>query len=823
MIIFSLFFLGFANLVYEILWQRRLVLILGTNAYSLMAILSSIMAGIVFGSFLFGKISSLFSYLKRKIYFFILFFSGLLSFFVTLLLEPKFFSYFPFPLRFFFSFLLLLIPSTFLGGSLPVVSSILIDKEREVGKEIGKLYGFNTFGGVCGILFTGFLAIEFLGIKLTALFTSFLLIILSLFLRPKKIIEKEKIFPTSSFNRLIYFGFFLSGFSALGYQFLWIRALSTFLINTTYSFSLILFTYLLGLALGGFFISKIIEKIKKEKVFLSIVEYGIGFFSIFALFTIYHFPTLIKIFSLDLTRNWFFLLTITFILILLLILPPTLLMGMTYPLGVKILTKDYKEVGEKTGFLQGFNTLGAIFGSLITGFFLLPILKTIGTVAFLSSLNFLFATFLFLDEIRKISFRYLLSLPFLLPIFIILFLNKPIVLPLEVRNYQKYLKILFYSEKPSGTVSVVENPNGERRIFVNGTEVISTAYPGLKTVRLMGLLPIIFHPKPETCLVIGYGMGVTTAILCQSEEVKYVEAIEICEDVIKGSKYFEDYNHAIYENKKVKLIVDDGRAYLTKIKKKYDIISCHPTHPIFGSGNLYTKEFFLLVKEHLKEDGIFIQYLPFFSLTFQDLVTIINTFKKIFPNTYLFRGLSHGILVGFLQEIKLDYNLTLKRLINLPNFSDLAVVNLTNPFEIFSTLFLDSLKINDLTKTAEINSDDRPIIEFRSSRVAHLLRETWINNMENLLAYFPDPYYLTKKIVILNPKDEEIFENFYNYLYAEKYKLKGIILKTIGKREKEEIAHYIYALKINPKDKETKMLLFQMIPYEEIQKFLENK
>ncbi len=621
-------------------------------------------------------------------------------------------------------------------------------------------------------------------------------------------------------KNLIYFGFFLSGFSALGYQFLWVRALSTFLINTTYSFSLILFTYLFGLALGSFLISKIIEKVKNEKIFLSIVEYGIGFFSILALFTIYHFPKLIKLFSLNLTREWFFLLIFTFFLILLLILPPTILMGTTYALGIKILTKDHREVGEKAGFLQGFNTLGAIFGSLITGFLLLPLFKTIGAVAFLSSLNFLFATLLLWE---KFSFRYLLTLPFLLPLFIALFLNKPIVLPLDVRNYQKYLKILFYSEKPSGTVSVVENPNGERRIFVNGTEVISTAYPGLKTVRLMGILPIVFSPNPETCLIIGYGMGVTTSILSQSEEVKYIEAVEICEDVIKGSEYFEDYNHAVYKDKKVRLIVDDGRAYLTKIKKKYDVISCDPTHPIFGSGNLYTKEFFLLVKEHLKENGMAIQYLPFFSLTFQDLVTIINTFKTVFPNTYLFRGLSHGILVGFMKEAKLDYNLALKRLINLPNFSDLLTVNLTNPFEIFSTIFLDSLKIEELTKEREINSDDKPIVEFRSSRVAHLLRETWINNMDSLISYLPDPYYLTRKIIFLNPMNEEIFNNFYNYLYAEKYKLKGIILKTIGKREKEEIAHYIYALKINPQDKETKMLLSQMIPYQEIQKFLENK
>ena len=607
---------------------------------------------------------------------------------------------------------------------------------------------------------------------------------------------------------LIYFGFFLSGFSALGYQFLWVRALATFLINTTYSFSLILFTFLFGLAFGSFLISKLINKIKNELLFLSLIEYGIGLFSLFSLFLIYQFPQLIKLFSLNLTADFSFLLIFTFFAIAFLILPPTILMGMTYALGVKILTKNIEKLGLSAGYLQGFNTLGCLFGSLLTGFLLLPNFSTIGSVAFLCALNFLFATLLIFLITKKIFYRLFSLFSFLPLILLFRFLNKPIVLPYEVRSFQKYLNILYYKELPSGTVSVVENPTKERRIFVNGTEVISTAYPGLKTVRLMGVLPVLFHPQPETCLIIGYGMGVTTSILAQSPRIKYIEAVEICEGVVKGSEFFDNFNHQVYKNEKVKIIVDDGRAFLTKSKRKYDIISCDPTHPIFGSGNLYTQEFFLLAKSHLKEKGIMVLYLPFFSLTYNNLLAIMKTFQLIFPNTFLFRALSHGILVGFLSsEIKFDYFEAIKRLAELPNLNDLSDVNISLPEEIFATFFLDSLAIANLTKNARINSDDKPFIEFASARVAHNLRKTWIENLENLINHLPSPSYLINKYVIIKPYSQEIFDELTNYLLAERYKLKGIILKTKGGNEKEEVAHYLYALKINPKDREAKMLL----------------
>jgi len=612
----------------------------------------------------------------------------------------------------------------------------------------------------------------------------------------------------NSLKFLIYLGFFLSGFSALGYQFLWIRALATFLINTTYSFSLILFTFLTGLALGSFLISRLINKIKKEIIFLSLIEYAIGLFSLFSLFIIYQFPRLIKLFALNLTADFLLLLLFTFFAVACLLLPPTIFMGMTYALGIKILTKNIADLGLTAGYLQGFNTIGCLFGSLLTGFLLLPHLATIGSGALLAFFNFLFATFLIFLATKKIFLRFLSFLPFLPLIFIILFLNKPVVLPYEVRSFQKYLNILYYKELPSGTVSVVENPTGERRIFVNGTEVISTTYPGLKTVRLMGILPLLFHPQPETVLVIGYGMGVTTSILAQSPRTKYLEAVEICEGVVKGSEFFDHFNHQVYKNEKVKIIVDDGRAFLTKSKKRYDIISCDPTHPIFGSGNLYTQEFFLLAKSHLKENGIMVIYLPFFALTYNNLLAIIKTFQSVFPNAFLFRALSHGILVGFLSsEIKFDYFSALKRLTELTNFDDLSAVNISLPEEILTTIFFDSLTLSNLTKNAQINTDDKPFIEFASARVAHNLRKTWIENLENLLPHIPSPYYLLNKYVEIKPYSQEIFIRLTNYLLAEKYKLKGIILKTKGEREKEEIAHYLYALKINPQDREAKMLL----------------
>jgi len=181
----SFFFLGFAGLVYEIIWQKRLVLILGTNAYSLMAILSVTMLGISLGSFLFGKIITKKPNFKKKIYFYLLLFSALSSFLITLILNPQIFS-FNFPLRFILSLFLLLIPNTFFGGGIPVISKILINKEEEIGNKSAKIYALNNFGALFGIIFAGFFAIELLGIRITALFTSLILVIFSFLLKDEQ-------------------------------------------------------------------------------------------------------------------------------------------------------------------------------------------------------------------------------------------------------------------------------------------------------------------------------------------------------------------------------------------------------------------------------------------------------------------------------------------------------------------------------------------------------------------------------------------------------------------------------------------------------------
>jgi predicted membrane-bound spermidine synthase len=178
----SFFFLGFAGLVYEIIWQKRLVLILGTNAYSLMAILSVTMLGFSCGSFLFAHIITKKPDFKKKIYFWLLLFSALSSFLITLLLNPQIFS-FNFPLRFILSLFLLLIPNTFFGGGLPVISKILINQEEEIGNKSAKIYALNNFGALFGIIFAGFFAIEFFGIKITAFLTSLILIIFSFLLK----------------------------------------------------------------------------------------------------------------------------------------------------------------------------------------------------------------------------------------------------------------------------------------------------------------------------------------------------------------------------------------------------------------------------------------------------------------------------------------------------------------------------------------------------------------------------------------------------------------------------------------------------------------
>ncbi len=818
---------GVAGLTVEIVWCRMLALTLGASSYATSTVLASFMGGLALGSYIWSRKLSPTPTLLRNYALLVLGFS-ITSVLVTILipLVGKVQVYLApsiteanalfFVIRFALSFFLLLIPTMFWGGTLPILVQYITKTNTELGKKVGTLYFLNTLGSVLGALVAGFWFLEHLGLNRTVLLIAALNLIPGLVLAKKGStvsVSIPKATPTTSRKsfspRYGAFGFLfygVSGFAALSYQVIWNRALATYLVNTTYTFVLILVPFLLGLALGSLIATKFTDKLKHPFLGFGLVEAGIGISAIIVLAFLGRAPEILAK-LMPLGRTWLTFISITGIFIFGAVVIPTLFMGATLPLITRSIANS-TSVGKNVGLLYAFNTIGGILGSVMTCFVFLPLLGTSGTTILNASLNILVAMgAVILAKVVWQKKFFICALISVVAILIFLKTNPAQVriLPTDVAQNLQENRVLFYKESSSGTVTTAEDWRGVRHTWVNSSPVCGSIYSSLKTVRLLGMLPFVYLDEiPKDVCIIGYGIGVTTAIVAQYP-VRQIDCVEITPAVIDASRFFRRVNHQVYSNPKVRLIAEDGRNFLFRSHKQYSVISCDPTHPVLGSSALYTYEFFKLCRAKLVDGGLMLIYMPFHLLAPEDFRTIVNTFRTVFPECALWRGHSHGILVGRRGgTLQINFELLSSRLVQAQYQNDLNEVNLSTPYNFLSCFFLDKSSIAKFTTGAGLFFDDQPRIEFSSARSRST--ETWLENSSTLLHFRSSVLPSIK-----NLPDTLVRGKIQLFHLSEEYKIQGIIYK-MSNRFAEAKKQYEQALRINPFDPEIPYLLSQINP-----------
>ena len=248
-------------------------------------------------------------------------------------------------------------------------------------------------------------------------------------------------------------------------------------------------------------------------------------------------------------------------------------------------------------------------------------------------------------------------------------------------------------------------------MFVDNSAVIGTTYDALKVVRMLGILPTLFHPDPEQALVIGYGAGVTTSMLAASPSVLSIDVREIIPSVAEASHLFEAVNHGVLRSPKVNLDYGDGRNFLLLTDQTWDVITCDPVHPLYGSAALYSIEFFELAKTRLKTGGQMYQYLPLHHMPPVAFRQAIGTFSSVFRHTRVAFSLGHGVLIGSDQAIEMDWDLWTDRLQAFEEPSDLIDAVLQTPAQIAALMQLDTQGCQTVSQSP-FSSDLVPILEF---------------------------------------------------------------------------------------------------------------
>ncbi len=706
-IILLLFFLfsGVSGLIYQVLWLRMLALIFGVTVYAVTTVLASFMAGLALGSLVAGKLvtrvkSPLKVYAVLEI---IIGLTAILSLYGLDFVKDLYITYYPFIaenavattlVRFCLAFLVLVVPTTFMGATLPLIAETSILKSGNMQRKLSLLYALNTTGAIFGVIAAGFFLIGNVGIKnsffIAAGINLIIGIVALLLSRGESTTAKTSIQQKQKYRNIfvkreiVLVVFFISGFVSFALEIIWFRVLISFMPVVTYAFSTMLVAVLSGIAFGSYLASLLIHwKINLIRV-LSVIIMTAGVLTILTPFGL-----LISVKTLGVIENlihytFYNPLPLIIITSALVIFPVALLFGLAFPLGLAMWIKG-KKVGNQVGVFYFVNTTGAILGAILGGFVLLPSLGLQNSLVILASILGLSGLVINFTDPRKARSNRLIIV---MAVVVIMVIN---LLPLDIKAITAKVrypneKVLWEREGVQTTVSIHELSNKSIVMYLDGAHQANDSDAMVLVHKEIGELPRLLHPQSKDALVIGLGGGVTAGALSTDQNIQ-VDVVELSPDVVKGASYFSHVNQKVLERKNVNILIDDGRNYLLLKNKKYDIVTADIIPPRnAGAGNMYSKEYFELVRDVLKEDGIAVQWIGNGSKTQYKLLA--RTFLEVFPHVTVW---SNGtLLVGS------------KKPIDSSTFNS----------EVKSRLVADDKSFREFVGEGAILTDDQPRVEY---------------------------------------------------------------------------------------------------------------
>ena len=681
---------GAAALIYEIVWFQLLQLVIGSSAVSLGVLLATFMGGMGAGSLAWPRLVSparhplrVYAVLEAGI--------ALLGVVVLVVLPSAGRLYAGIAgdgqtglaLRAGLAAALLLPPTFLMGATLPVVAR-WIGATRQGLSWLGFFYGGNTAGAVAGCLLAGFylLRVHDLATATWCAVTLNLLVAAAAWLLAAKaphtatpagechLIDD---IPAKAPAAWPVFGVTaLSGFCALAAEVVWTRHLALLLGGTVYTFSIILAVFLAGIGLGGAGGAWLARHTASPRRWLGAAQGLLAPGILWAAVLIaQHLPywtfeaglvaTPLGKLSADLARCAAAL------------LPPALLWGASFPLALAALAAPGRDAGRLAGGVYAANTGGAIAGALLAGLWIVPTFGGQHTQRLLLLLSVGAGLLALLHDSRQAANRrarrFALALVSLAPVAAGLLAFRLPALPWPVLAYGRQLATtpmadktpLWFGEGLNSTVGVTRNAQGNVSFHVAGKTEASTFPKDMRLQRMLGHVPALFHPNPESILVVGCGAGVTAGSFTQYPSVKRIVICEIEPLIPKHiAPYFKDQNYDVVNDPRVEIIYDDARHYILTTQEKFDIITSDPIHPwVKGAATLYTKEYFELVKQRLKPGGLVTQWVPFYESDEAVVRTEIATFFEVFPEGTIWGNDENGygydvVMLGQVGPMKLD-------------------------------------------------------------------------------------------------------------------------------------------------------------------------
>jgi len=788
---------GAAGLVDQIAWLRYLALVFGNTTLATATLLAVFMAGLGLGALLFGRLAdrtprplTLYALLEVGVGLFAIvsprFFDGMNAVYVALYRGTGGEAWSFALLRVGLAAICLLPPTLLMGGTLPLVVRGLRrrpDASREgsaeiargaIGRDTALLYGANTLGAVCGVAGAGFLTIPLFGLRASLLLSAALNFAAALgalaLARRQSVPAPGTPLPGTPPQsvprpgaRTLLVAAALMGATSLAFEVLWTRILVFYLGSSVYAFSLMLLGFLLGVGLGSLAIGRVVARVRNPLALLAGVELGIA---ATAALSIALFATLNGrqlALSEALHPQGFGLAVVAqLVAVLPVLLPPTLLMGVSFPLLVRAYVADSGRIGSDLGELYGANTLGCIVGALGAGFGLIPLLGTQNSLlavgAVCAAIAALFAQRALAIEVgadperrgglgrrgRRLRALALaaqllfLGLAFALP-------ADRVILAAGIFGNDLPEDLVYFHEDASAAVAIrrkTEAAGPYLSLELNGVNVAGSS-PDLYAVQKMqGHLPLLLGRSPGARVVhIGFGSG-GTAYAVSRHPVAEIRIVEISPAVLAASgRYFGDINHGVLADRRVRVEINDGRNYLLATSEIFDAVLSDSIHPRYaGNGSLYSEEYFRIVAERLAPEGVVSMWLPMYTLTPANFAMIVRAFKNVFPETVVWYEPSalnsFTIVTGRKQAGPWDAAALARGFADPEIRAALADITMRGPADLLVCYLAAGPELDAFLGSTPPHVDDLPAVEYDSGTL--LAGDwTWLATFSRLLEFRP--------------------------------------------------------------------------------------
>jgi predicted membrane-bound spermidine synthase len=768
-----------AGLVYEVLWTRYLGLYVGHGVYAQVLVLGVYLGGMAVGSFVVADVSSriarpllwyaaaeallaLFGFVFHPLY------VAVTDLSYALIFPAVGSAGLVGSLRWGIAGLLILPQAMILGATFPLMAASLVRADAgRPGRSIARVYLLNTLGGAAGVLLAGFWLIGAFGLPGTGVAAGLINVLAAALavtadrrLSPTPATTGETTVPAVAEHESRAMGggglvpsllvvSFCTALASFAYEIGWIRMLSLVLGSATHSFELMLSAFILGLAGGSWWVSERVDPARDPIRFLGIVQVAMGAAALASvpLFYWISFDAMAWLMGTLPGRPAGYLLFggARYALCLLVMLPATVLAGMTVPLLTGTLLRRGQNESA-IGRVYGLNTLGSVAGAGLAGLIVLPWLGLKGLILAGAALDGLLGLWLLERSARWRGARpraaviaAVASVALFAAVGFGVTLDQ-IVMGSGVYRYGDLPGAddripLYYADGRTATVSAhVGARDGVITLSTNGKpdasldpRWLAERTDSLPVVPLdegldfttQVLAPIVamaHNPRARNIANIGHGSGLSATAFLTSPDVERVVTIEIEPLMVEGSLVFLPINGPAISDPRSSYVFDDAKSYFSYQRERFDIVFAEPSNPwVSGTADLFTVEFYQRVSQFLAQGGVLAQWMQIYELTDDLFISVVAALDSVFPSyrAYLVGDSDVAIVAGMADLREPDWSV-----LGSDAFSRLTAQ--TPPFRaehMASLLLFDETTFRPLLdRGVSTNSDFRPVLDLGAER-----------------------------------------------------------------------------------------------------------